>query len=112
MIRVIRQSDCFWADMLRQIDWYREKAGPDVAARYVSAVEATLQALARSPGLGRARFEQLPELAGIRSWRVERPYHRHLIFYRFDEKTLIAERVLHGARDLPRRLIRSPNEKR
>ncbi len=106
MIRVVRQSDCFWADLLRQVDWYREKAGPAVAEGYVNAVEATLQALAKTPGLGCPRFQHWPELAGIRSWRVDRPYHRHLIFYRFDEETFIAERIIHGARDLPRRLLR------
>jgi toxin ParE1/3/4 len=105
MIRVIRQSDLFWADMLKQVNWYREKAGPEIAERYVNAVESTLQDLTRNPGLGRPRFQHQPKLNGIRSWRVERPYNRNLIFYRFDEKILTAERLIHGARDLPRRLI-------
>jgi plasmid stabilization system protein ParE len=34
----------------------------------------------------------------------------YLIFYRFDKDTLMPERVLHGARDLPRRLLQSPFE--
>ena len=105
MIRVVRQAEAFWADMERQVDWYRVKAGPEVAEGYVNAVEATLQTLAKTPGLGRPRFSGWRELAGMRSWRVEPPYHRHLIFYRFDEQTLIAERIIHGARDLPRRLL-------
>jgi toxin ParE1/3/4 len=112
MIRAVRQSDYFWADMLKQVDWYREKAGPEVAQGYVNAIEATLQMLAKTPGLGRPRFPHWRELAGIRSWRVQRPYHRHLIFYRFDDETLIAERAIHGARDLPRRLLQSPHEVR
>jgi toxin ParE1/3/4 len=110
MIRAVRQSDYFWADMLKQVDWYREKAGSEVAEGYVNAIEATLQTLAKTPGLGRLRFHGWPELSGIRSWRVQRPYHRHLIFYRFDKNTLVPERVLHGARDLPRRLLQSPFE--
>jgi toxin ParE1/3/4 len=112
MIRVVRQADIFWADMLKQVDWYREKAGSEVAEGYVNAVEATLQTLAKNPGIGRPRFSTWRELAGIRSWRVERPYHRHLVFYRFDEETLIAERIIHGARDLPRRLFEPANEDR
>jgi len=112
MIRLVRQSDDFWADMLKQVDWYREKAGPEVAEGYVNAVEATLQTLAKNPDLGRPRFQRWPELAGIRSWRVERPYHRHLLFYRFDEELLMAERVIHGARDLPRRLLQSPSDEK
>jgi toxin ParE1/3/4 len=105
MSLAIAQSDYFWADMQRQVDWYRDQAGPQIAIAYVNAVEASLRALAKTPGMGRPRFQRVPALAGIRSWRVQKPYHRHLIFYRFDDKTLFAERVLHGARDLPRRLI-------
>ena len=106
MIRVVRQADIFWADMLKQVDWYREKAGPAVAEGYVNAVEATLQTLAKNPGLGRPRFSRWQELSGIRAWRVERPYHRYLIFYRVDDEKLTAERIIHGARDLPRRLLK------
>jgi toxin ParE1/3/4 len=92
------------------VDWYRDHAGPEVAERFVDAVEATLKELAQVPGLGRPRFKDWPELAGIRSWRVRKPYHRHLIFYQSDAKTLLAVRVVHGARDLPRRLRQSPYE--
>ena len=106
----IQQSGYFWADLLKQVDWYRDHAGSEVAERFVDAVEATLRSLAVTPGLGRPRFADWPELAGIRSWRVQKPYHRHLVFYRHDERTLLAERVLHGARDLPRRLLQSPYE--
>ncbi len=69
-----------------------------------------MQKLADTPGLGRPRFKDWPELAEIHSWRVQRPYHRHAIFYRFDDETLSVERVLHGGRDLPRRLRQSPYE--
>jgi plasmid stabilization system protein ParE len=110
MSLVIVQWDGFWADLRRQVDWYRDNAASGVAERYVDAIEATLQELAETPGIGRPRFMDWPELAGIRSWRVQRPYHRHLIFYRFDDKTLFAERILHAARDLPRRLLESPYE--
>ena len=41
---------------------------------------------------------------------MRKPYYRYLIFYRFDNKTLWADRVLLGARDLPRRLRQSPDE--
>jgi toxin ParE1/3/4 len=105
---VVQQSDYFWADLLRQVDWYRNKANPEVAVGYVDAIQATLQQLARAPEIGRLRFSDWPALIGLRSWRVEKPFHRHLIFYRFNEVTLFAERVIHGARDLPRRLLQSP----
>ncbi len=104
----VGQSDDFWADLLRQVDWYRDNAAAEIAECYVNAVEATLRELARAPGNGRLRFRNWPELAGIRSWRVQKPYHRHLIFYRFDNRKLFAERILHGGRDLPRRLFQLP----
>jgi plasmid stabilization system protein ParE len=78
----LQQSDYFWADLQKQVDWYRDKAWPEVAERDVAAVEATLHELAETPGLGRPRFHDWPELAGLHSWRVRKPYHRHLIFYR------------------------------
>ena len=105
---VLRQSDDFWADLQDQVDWYRDHASSEVAERYVAAVEATLTDLAAMPRLGRPRFHAWPELAGVHSWRVQKPFQRHLIFYRFDEATLWAERVIPGARDLPRRLRESP----
>lgn len=104
----LQRSDWFWADLERQVDWYRDEAGEEIADRFINAVETTLTALTRTPGLGRPRFAKWPELAGIRSFRVERPFHRQLLFYRHDGRTLFAERLIHGARDLPRRLRESP----
>jgi plasmid stabilization system protein ParE len=68
-------------------------------------VEATLESLTQTPGLGRQRFKDWPELADIRSFRVKSPFNRLLIFYRYDSQALYAERLSHGARDLPRRLL-------
>lgn len=106
----LRQSDYFWADMARRVDWYRDHASPEIAERFVDTVQQTLQTLTQTPALGRLRFANQPELAGLRSWRVVRPFQRHLIFYRIDAEDLLAERLIHGARDLPRRLLRSPYE--
>ena len=92
------------------MDWYRDQASPEIAERFVDAVQATLRALMNTPGMGRSRFVDWPELAGIRSWRVDRPFERHLIFYRVESEDLLAERIIHGARDLPRRLLQAPHE--
>lgn len=110
MSLLLRRSDYFWADLLKRVDWYGEHAGPDVAERFVNVVEATLESLRRTPGLGRRRFSDWPDLAGLHSFRVQRPFRRILIFYRFDAEFLLAERLIHGARDLPRRLRQSPYE--
>ncbi len=106
----LERSDYFWADLERRVDWYRDRAGPEIAERFVSAARSTLAALCQTPGLGRPRFKTWPELSGIRSFRIHEPFHRHLIFYRFDATSMFAERLVHGARDLPRRLIQTPFE--
>jgi toxin ParE1/3/4 len=100
----LERSDDFWDDLARQVDWYRDEAGPAVALRFVDAVEATLRALLEQPGVGRLRFRDWPELRGVRSFRVRRPFHRFLIFYRNSDEGLLAERLIYGGRDLPRRL--------
>ena len=104
----LQRADFFWADLTRQVDWYRDEASPEVAERFVDAVEATLKDLMRQPDLGRARFQKWPELLGIRSFQVSKPFNRFLIFYRHDDSVLFAERLIYGGRDLPRRLLESP----
>jgi toxin ParE1/3/4 len=111
MMLRLERSQYYWTDLEQRVDWYRDHAGPEIAERFVSAAQSTLTALCRTPGLGRRRFENRPQLCGVRSFRVERPFHRHLIFYRFDATSLFAERLIHGARDLPRRLIDHPFNK-
>lgn len=106
----LQQSSWFWADLNRQVDWYRDKAGEDVAEQFVDAVEDTLIRLARTPAIGRQRFLEWPELVGVRSFRVQQPFQRILIFYRFDATALFAERLIHGARDLPGRLLDHPHD--
>ena len=45
----LQQSDYFWADLLKQVDWYREHATPEIAERFVDIVKATLHKLMRTP---------------------------------------------------------------
>ncbi len=102
------RSDFFWADLTHGADWYSDEAGGEVAERFINAVEATLSKLQRMPGQGRPRFKDFPELAGIRSIQVQLPFGWWSIFYRYDTANLHAERLIHGARDLPRRLLEAP----
>ncbi len=101
----VRKAEQFIADFDAQFRWYDRKGGWEVAQRYLIAVDRTLEELAQQPELGRLRHFPQPELRGIRSLAAKRPFHRHLIFYRFDEAGVEAWRVIHGSRDLPRRLI-------
>ncbi len=94
-------------DMALQFRWYLENADGEVAERYLRAIDQTIQRLAGYPGLGLRRHFQSPELAGIRSFQAARPFNKHLIFYQAKDQLSI-ERVMHGARDLPRRFLEEP----
>ncbi len=96
-------------DMAIQYDWYLENADAEVAERYLRAVDETIQRAANDPDIGLRRHFQSPELSGIRSCQVTRPFDKHLIFYQAGGRLSI-ERIMHGARDLPRRLLEDPEE--
>jgi plasmid stabilization system protein ParE len=108
MSLAIQRSIFFFEDFMLQAEWYAARAGEEVANRWQEAVDATLHALAASPGLGRRRRLRHRELKNIRSFRVNPPFDIHLVFYRFDDKALYAERLIHGGRDLPRRISQPP----
>lgn len=101
----VRESSAFFADFERIARWYVHEAGVEVAQRWLDALDATVEELKATPGLGRMRRFPHPELQGLRSFRVQRPFHRYLVFYRWDAEELSVERVIHGSRDLPKRLL-------
>jgi toxin ParE1/3/4 len=98
------------ADLTHQYLWYLDNATVEVAERFLTAFDATVARLAEYPDLGRRRRFRATELQGIRSLPVEGRFGVHLIFYRVAGEVLNVERVMHGARDLPRRLLESPGE--
>jgi toxin ParE1/3/4 len=84
-------------DLRTQTDYLAENAGVDVALRFYDAARETFEQLAEMPQMGvQVENRVLPDL---RRWRV-RDFEKILIFYRFDETTLLIVRILHGARDL------------
>lgn len=102
------RSGDFNKDFDLQYRWYLEVANEEVAERFLNAVLATLELLERQPEIGRCRKFRDPALRDIRSFRVVPPYGTHVIFYRSSAAGISAERVMHGARDLPRRLKQQP----
>ena len=73
---------------------------PSAGLRFLNAIETAAALLARQPLMGRAR----PEFGdGRRSWRVP-GFGSWVIFYRVAGPRLRLQRVIHGARDLPRAL--------
>jgi plasmid stabilization system protein ParE len=90
MSLALQKADAFLEDFALQAWWYVREAGDDVARNFQTAVDSRLRLLCAQPGLGRARRFKHPKLQGLRSFAVERPFQRILIFYREDGITLQA----------------------
>jgi len=110
MSQPVEKSQLFESDVTSQFGWYVDDAGEQVAWRFLAAVELTLAKLGKQPGMGSLRRFRNPLLQGLRSFRVEPPFDKLLVFYRSTEQTLQAWRLMHGARDLPRRLVEPRNQ--
>ena len=101
-LMTVQRSERFDTDLERQFRWYLLEPDLDpadavaLAARFADAVDAGLAALAHNPEIGRRRFGTFPDLAGTRSWRIRKPFHRFVIFYRIEDEALFAERLLEG----------------
>jgi len=104
----LQRAGEFNADFEQQYCWYADHAGEEIAERFLRAVADTLPRLAELPDLGRRRKFRHPMLHGLYSFQVERPFNKILIFYRVTENTLQAWRLMHGSRDLLRRLAELP----
>ena len=68
---------------------------------FFEAAYDSFEFVARNPGIGRKRADL--GFPHVRSWRIE-GFRRDLIFYRELPDRVQIWRVLHGARDLHRRL--------
>jgi plasmid stabilization system protein ParE len=101
----VLQRETFEADVANRFRWYLEEAGETVAQRFKTAVDETLDYLSLHPELGRRRRFRHPRLADLRSFRVKPPFNKVIAFYRVTDTYLEAWRLMHGSRDLPRRLL-------
>ena len=108
MSEMVERRNTFETDVAERFRWYLGEAGEEVAQRFKSAVDMTLADLGLHPELGRRRRFRNPLLAGLRSFRLRRPFNRQIIFYRADAGPVEVIRLMHGSRDLPRRLIEHP----
>ena len=97
---IVRRSERFDTDLERQFRWYLLETDLDpvdamaLATRFAEAVDKALEVLGRNPQIGRRRFRTYADLAGTRAWRVRKPFHRFMIFYRIESGILSAERLL------------------
>jgi plasmid stabilization system protein ParE len=103
------RSDYFNSEFDLRYRYYLGRAGEEVAGRFLEAVLATPSLLVAQPEVGSRRMFRHPALKDMRSFRADRPFEAHLIFYRYTGTELFAERLMRGARDLPRRLREPPD---
>lgn len=106
-LRVVQTPESL-ADIALQADYYAQKEGVTLAHRFTEAVKTTARLLTMHPWIGKKTDYTHPKLAGIRLFPLGKPFDKHLIFYRVGRDTLDIVRVVHGRRDLPRRLLDAP----
>jgi toxin ParE1/3/4 len=78
---------------------YLANENPDVARRFLDAVEETVAMIAAMPEMGAPRTYRHTALKDLRSIPVH-GFDKHLVFYRPLDPGIEIVRVLHGARDL------------
>lgn len=82
--------------------YYASEAGPQVAVRFVDAVERTLENIRRQPSAGSPRYQHLLGLPHLRSRQCGSfPY---LVFYEERAEDVDVWRVIHAKRDIPNTL--------
>lgn len=86
------------ADIDAAVEYYSSEAGPDVATRYIDALEQGLNHIGRHPGHGSLSFAYELDIPELRSWPLTRfPY---VIFYVERETRIDVWRILHSPRDI------------
>ena len=87
-------------DILRQFRYYLiEKGAPDVAQRFLVAVESAVDTICRTPGVGSPKQLANPLLSALRAWPI--PGFRSVrVYYTHAGNELRIVRVLHGKRDI------------
>jgi plasmid stabilization system protein ParE len=101
-------SDPAEEDLINQYRWYVENASVEVAERFLVSFDGTVERFDPLSTAGPPPTICARKLARIRSMALSRPFDLNLIFYKFKKTRLSVERVMHGSRDLPRRLAELP----
>ena len=89
-------------DVEAALDDYIREAGPDVAPRFVDALERAYRAIADRPSVGSPRYAHELGLPGLRRRGLTGfPY---FVFYIGRDDHIDVWRVLHTRRDIPSRM--------
>ena len=100
MTRRILRSPQVEQDIIDIYSYIHERS-PQAAERVFDAIEESIKALAKMPGVGRLWNSTDPRLQAMRVTTVT-PYRNYLIFFRPQARTIEIHRVVHGARELQR----------
>jgi toxin ParE1/3/4 len=87
-------------DIIRQFRYYLvDQDMPEVANRFVEAVDKTVEKILRTPNAGVPKQLSNSSLAGLRSWPVEE-FEDIRVYYLTEKDEVRIVRVLHGKRDI------------
>jgi toxin ParE1/3/4 len=87
-------------DALRQYRYLTEEAGPEVATRFLDALEGAVTRISRHPSAGSRVTTGHPELVGVRAVRVEGFPLVRVYYYLQNGSEIRVMRVLHARRDV------------
>jgi toxin ParE1/3/4 len=86
-------------DLLRQYRYLIEEDVSEVAERFLSAAQSSIEQISKRAEIGLPVGLKNPKLAGLRSWPVK-GFPAIRIYYLISDKTLRVIRILHGKRDI------------
>ena len=87
-------------DILRQYRYLLiEEDNPDLAQRFLAAVQTTVRKICQRPGIGAPKLIDNAKLAGLRSWPVAGFTAVH-VYYLIADNGVRVIRILHGKRDI------------
>ena len=79
--------------------YLEEQAGPEVADRFLAAVQDTFETLAAMPRMGTLCGFQRPAARRLRRWAVK-GFENWLVFYQPKRRGIEVVHLIHGARDI------------
>jgi toxin ParE1/3/4 len=86
-------------EIVEAADHYALEGGERLAERFIDALRAAFDTVAKHPGIGSPRYAHELGMEGLRCWKLTTfPY---LVLYVEREDRIEVMRVLHGARDIP-----------
>jgi toxin ParE1/3/4 len=86
-------------DVENIVDHYVDRAGVDVALRFIDVLEQAVEHIARHSATGSPRYAHRLNIPGLRSWPLKR--YPYLVFYFDAHEAVEIWRVLHGATNIP-----------